>query len=167
MQRFAVIAEAPPQFGVRVEMQLARRRLDEGETSPRNLLTLESPTCVPVIYFTTRKGHADFRDGGISREEERRRKARAREQKTPRRPRVHESTDPEDTIDVPLENLDTLAKIQSPIASTLCRLRLTEIGRSDVKLSQVDPGVCQFRIEYCNIVRQHRIRHGRFSVLGD
>ena len=69
------------------------------------------------------------------------------------------------TIKILLGNVDTLAEILQYIVTT--RSRLTEIGRSDVKVSQVDPGLCQFRRRYYNIVRQHRTRYGRFSGLVD
>lgn len=68
------------------------------------------------------------------------------------------------TINALRGNIDTLAQILQYIVTTS---RLTEIGRSDVKVSQVDPGLCQFRRGYYKIVRQHRTRYGRFSGLVD
>ncbi|KAK2587188.1 hypothetical protein KPH14_002933 [Odynerus spinipes] len=65
------------------------------------------------------------------------------------------------TIDVPPRKIDTLALIQRYVIATYSRLRLTELGRADVKLSQVDPGIRDFGKRHCRTVRQHRIRHGR------
>lgn len=92
------------------------------------------------------------------------RKSRNEAERGPGSPRF---TGYRETISVLLVNVDTLAQIHRYVVSILCRFKLTELGRADVKLSQVDPRFCQLGIGYCNIVRQHRIRHGRFSGLGD
>lgn len=67
------------------------------------------------------------------------------------------------TINTFQGNVDTLAQIPQYIVTTS---RLTEIGRSDVKVSQVDPALCRFRRGY-KTVRQRRTRYGRFSGLVD
>lgn len=74
----------------------------------------------------------------------------------------------QDTIDLTSKKIDTLALIQRYVIITYSRLRLTELGRADVKLSQVDPEIRDFGIRnYHPTIRQHRIRHGRFAGLGD
>lgn len=72
-----------------------------------------------------------------------------------------------DTIDLTSKKIDTLALIQRYVIITYSRLRLTELGRADVKLSQVDPEIRDFGIRNYLTIRQHRIRHGRFAGLGD
>lgn len=55
---------------------------------------------------------------------------------------------------IPPVKFDTLAQIKCELSTS----KLAEIGRSDVKLSQVDPKVD-------NNLRQHRIQYGRYSGL--
>lgn len=132
---------------------------------PSNISTTLDRSLITILRHRTTKPTFRFGSRTTDREESRTKlHATSTTRSDSDRAEVAGLIEYQGTINALRGNIDTLAQILQYIVTTS---RLTEIGRSDVKVSQVDPGLCQFRRGYYKIVRQHRTRYGRFSGLVD